>query len=145
MFASLKVNFNLWLLKFWTGFDRLYELMFHTNHNCIGPPLHWFKITTCVFQIILFNNYRLKLSSSKANKSAGWTVTAKDTRMTLREGNWSLDWGVEFVVTTYGLLGGVSVALTMVWYHINFIQWKKYDWEECAWKLLQGHNNIDTM
>jgi len=26
----------------------------------------------------------------------------------------SLDWGVEFVVATYGLLGGVSVALTMV-------------------------------
>ena len=31
-----------------------------------------------------------------------------------REGYWSLDWGVEFVVATYGLLGGVSVALTMV-------------------------------
>ena len=32
----------------------------------------------------------------------------------LREGYWSLDWGVEFVVATYGLLGGVSVAFTMV-------------------------------
>ena len=28
--------------------------------------------------------------------------------------DWSLDWGVEFVVATYGLLGGLSVALTMV-------------------------------
>ena len=37
-----------------------------------------------------------------------------DEENNLREGYWSLDWGVEFVVATYGLLGGVSVAFTMV-------------------------------
>ena len=91
-------------------------------------PFLQISVSLLKFMSYSFYLYLLGLRSMaktrRINKKNSWTAGTQNcdcANKKLREIIRSLKWGVVYLVATYGLLGGISVALTMVKTNIGLV------------------------